>query len=87
MIKIDPKKYMTIFLGALILTALVGATGATLLNNIAGTNNGTDYVGGLGGVGGAFESTGLASLFGVAILGLLFAVFIFYALYRMFSGK
>ena len=87
MINIEPKKYMYIFVGALILTALVSATGGTLLNNISGTYNGTAYVGGLGGVGGAFADTGIASLFGVTILGLLFAIGVFYALYKMFGNK
>lgn len=70
----EPKKYMTIFLGALILTALVAATGGTLLTNIVALN-------------GTFGTTGLGTLFSATILGLLFAVFIFYALYRMFAGK
>jgi len=64
---------MTIFLGALILVALVTATGGTLITNMVALN-------------GTFASTGLGSLFSATILGLLFAVFIFYALYKMFMG-
>jgi len=73
-ITIDPKKYMNIFLGALILTALVSATGGTLITNMTSLN-------------GTFGATGIGSLFSATILGLLFAVFIFYVLYKMFMSK
>ena len=66
---------MTMFIGALIFTALVSATGGTLLANVVALN-------------GTFGSTGIGTLFGATILGLLFAVFVFYVIYKMFrSGK
>lgn len=70
----DANKYMTMFIGALVLVALVSATAGTLLT----------YFGNLS---TAFSSTGISAIFGAGILGLIFAAGIFYALYKVFWSK
>ena len=69
---LDAKTYMAIFVGALILSSLVSATGSTLLSNLVSLN-------------GTFASTGIGNIFSATILGLLFGVFVFWAFYKMFS--
>ena len=84
----DGKSYLALFIGLFILVIVVGATAGSLLNAISGTWNGTHYVGGLGtGVGGVFTSTGLGSLFGVTIAGLLLAAAVFYGVWAMIAKK
>jgi len=77
----EASKYLTIFIGVLVLVAVVAALAPTVMNSVSGTWNGTAYVGGLGGVGGSLTSTGLGSLFGVGIFGLIIAAGVFYALW------
>jgi len=85
--KMDANKYLGLFIGIVILVAVVSATAGTMLNSIAGTYNGTHYVGGLGdGVGGTFSATGLGSLFSVTIFGIILVAAIFYALWKGIGG-
>ena len=63
------ENYINKYVGILILVALVGATGGTLLTNMTTLNT-------------TFADTGLGSLFSKVILGLVFAAGIFYAIYK-----
>lgn len=67
---VKAQNYINKYVGLLILVALVSATGGTLLTNLAGLNT-------------TFTDTGLGSLFGKTIIGLVFAAAIFYAIYKM----
>lgn len=70
----DANKYLTVFIGIIVLVAVVSATAGTMLTNVAGLNT-------------TFQATGLGSLFSVSIFGIIIVAAIFYALYKGLSGN
>lgn len=78
----DANNYLVLFVGILVFVAVVSASAGTILNGVAGTWNGTEYVGGLGGTGGALTSTGLGGLFSVTVFGILLVSVVFYVLWN-----
>lgn len=67
-------KYITLFIGVIIFSALVSATAGTVLTNVSALNT-------------TFSATGLGSLFATSIFGILLAASIFYALYTVVWKK
>lgn len=70
----DAKKYLTMFIGIIILVAVVSATAGSLLTNLTALN-------------GTFAATGLGTLFSAGIIGLLLAAAIFYAIWKYFGSN
>lgn len=69
----DAKKYLGMFIGVIILVAVVSATAGSLLTNLTALN-------------GTFAATGLGTLFSASIIGLLLAAGIFYAIWKYFDN-
>lgn len=69
----DAKKYLGMFIGVIILVAVVSATAGSLLTNLTALN-------------GTFAATGLGTLFSASIIGLLLAAGVFYAIWKYFGN-
>ena len=69
----DANKYLTMFIGIVILVAVVAATAGTLLTNVTALNT-------------TFQSTGLGTLFSATIFGIILVAAIFYALWKGLGG-
>lgn len=65
----DANKYLTTFIGIVILVAIVSATAGTLLTNVTALNT-------------TFASTGLGMIFSASIFGIILVAAIFFALWN-----
>jgi phosphotransferase system glucose/maltose/N-acetylglucosamine-specific IIC component len=70
----DANKYLTLFIGMVILVAVISATAGTLLTNVSGLNT-------------TFADTGLGTLFSTTIFGVIIVAAIFVALWKGFHIK
>jgi len=68
----DANRYLVIFIGIILLVAVISSTAGTLLTNVAGLNT-------------TFQSTGLGTLFSTTIFGVIIVAAIFVALWKGFS--
>jgi hypothetical protein len=68
------KKYISVYIGVIIIVALTASMAGNLLSNAAGLNT-------------TFQTTGVGNLFGVTIFGIMIVGLVSYALYQVITGK